>query len=78
MTQLCSSQTLCRAAATAILFSLAVLPASVAAQSGVETFVLFDPRAYLTNVLLKAGHHGLTVAFTYFSVVYDWASIAPS
>ncbi len=41
-------------------------------------FVLFDPRAYLTNVLLKAGHHGLTVAFTYFSVVYGWASIAPS
>ncbi len=41
-------------------------------------FVLFDPRAYLTNVLLKTGHHGLTVTFTYFSMVYGWASIAPS
>ena len=41
-------------------------------------FLLFDPTPLLKKVSLKVGYHGLTVVFAYFSVIYGWASIAPS
>lgn len=38
---------------------------------------LFDPRPFLSNALLRAGHHGLTALFVYFSLVYGWAMLWP-
>lgn len=38
-------------------------------------FTLFDARPYLHGLVLKAGYHGLTLVFAYFSAVYAWAAI---
>jgi len=40
-------------------------------------FYLFDARPYLRGLMLKAGYHGLTVAFTFFVIVYGWAALWP-
>lgn len=36
---------------------------------------LFDARSYLRNRFLKWGYHGLTVVFTYHTIVYGWAAL---
>ena len=38
---------------------------------------LFDTRQHLRNWWMTAGYHGLTIMFTYFSVVYWFAAVAP-
>lgn len=40
-------------------------------------FFLFDARPYLRGLTLQVGYHGLTVAFTYFVVIYGWAALWP-
>jgi len=45
------------------------------ARLAVQLFV-FDCRAFLTNGLLKAGYHALTLAFLYLGVVYACAALA--
>ena len=40
-------------------------------------FFVFDAKAYLKTVLLKAGYHGLTVVFMYHAVVYAFAAFLP-
>ena len=40
-------------------------------------FFLFDPAPHVRSVLLRIGHHGLTVAFAYFGLVYGWAALRP-
>jgi hypothetical protein len=40
-------------------------------------FLLFDPRPHLKHPLLRAGHHALTVAFTYLTLVFAWGASAP-
>ena len=47
------------------------------ARLGIQLF-LFDARPYLRNWFLKAGHHGLTLVFVYFAVVYAWAAVLPN
>ena len=37
-------------------------------------FFFFDAKPYLRNWFLKAGYHGLTVVFTWQTIVYGWAS----
>jgi hypothetical protein len=39
--------------------------------------LVFDCRPFLTNWLLTAGYHGLTLAFVYLTAVYAWAAISP-
>lgn len=36
---------------------------------------VFDVKPHLTAWWLKAGYHGLTVLFVYFTVVYAWAAV---
>ena len=36
---------------------------------------VFDSEQYLTNWFLRLGHHGLTVTFTYLSIVFTWATL---
>ena len=38
---------------------------------------ILDVNEYLTAWWLKLGYRGLTVLFTYFTVVYAWASLQP-
>jgi hypothetical protein len=38
---------------------------------------LFDARPYLRGPVLKLGYRGLTVVFTYFTIVYGWAALWP-
>ena len=38
-------------------------------------FVLFDPKPFLVNPILKLGYHGLTVVFTYLAVTFTWAAM---
>lgn len=38
-------------------------------------FFLFDAKPYLRNWFLKAGYHGLTVVFTWQTVVYGWVAL---
>ena len=38
-------------------------------------FFVFDATPYLKSIFLKAGYHGLTVAFAYITVVYSLAAI---
>ena len=45
-----------------------------AARLAVQLFI-FDARPFLTNWFLKAGYHGLTVVFLYFTAVYGWSAI---
>lgn len=40
-------------------------------------FVLFDARPYLTNTLMKAGYHLLTLAFLLMTIVYLSAAFLP-
>ena len=47
-----------------------------AARLAVQWFV-FDARPFLTNALLTAGYHALTVAFIAFTAVYGWAALHP-
>lgn len=47
------------------------------ARLAVQWFV-FDCRAFLTNRLLTAGYHSLTLAFIYLTVIYGWAALVPS
>ena len=42
----------------------------------VQLFI-FDARPFLTNLGLKLGYHGLTLVFTYFSLVYGYAALLP-
>jgi len=37
----------------------------------------FDARPFLTNALLVAGYHALTLVFIYLTGVYAWAAFAP-
>jgi hypothetical protein len=46
------------------------------ARLAVQWFV-FDCRAFLTNWLLTAGYHCLTLAFIYLTVIYGWAALLP-
>ncbi len=46
------------------------------ARLAVQWFV-FDARPFLTNALVIAGYHSLTLAFIYLSLVYGWAAIFP-
>ena len=39
--------------------------------------LVFDCRQFLTNWFLRAGYHGLTLAFIYLTAVYAWAAIFP-
>lgn len=39
--------------------------------------VFFDARPHLTNLLLKAGYHGLTIVFAIFVLVYSLAAVLP-
>lgn len=44
---------------------------------GVRLFIqlfYFDPKPYLTNIVLKIGFHTLTLSFLYFTVVYGWSA----
>ncbi|HVW02469.1 MAG TPA: hypothetical protein VHB77_19090 [Planctomycetaceae bacterium] len=41
----------------------------------VVQFTVFDARPFLTTPLLTVGYHGLTVVFTFLSVVYWWAAL---
>ena len=41
----------------------------------IQLFVL-DPSPYLTNAILKAGYHALTLVFIYFAIVFGFAAIA--
>jgi len=47
------------------------------ARLAVQWFV-FDARPWLTNALLTAGYHALTVAFICLTLIYGWAAIHPS
>jgi hypothetical protein len=38
-------------------------------------FFVFDARPFLTNWIYKYGYHGLTLAFTYFVLVYGVAAL---
>ena len=38
---------------------------------------LFDPTPHLSNRWLKLGHHGLTLMFLYFTLVYGWVALEP-
>jgi hypothetical protein len=40
-------------------------------------FFLFDARPHLTTPWLAAGYHGLTVVFTFFTLVYGFAALYP-
>ncbi|MGC3967940.1 MAG: hypothetical protein QM775_11400 [Pirellulales bacterium] len=42
---------------------------------GLQLFV-FDAEPYLSSRFLRLGHHGLTVVFTYLSIVFTWATFA--
>ncbi len=46
------------------------------ARLGVQMFV-FDSRPFLTNRLLKAGYHCLTLGFVFFTAIYGWAALFP-
>ena len=37
-------------------------------------FFLFDAKPYLRNWVLKLGYHGLTLVFTWQTVVYGWVA----
>ena len=37
-------------------------------------FFYFDPKPYLTNVILKMSFHSLTLSFLYFTLVYGWSA----
>jgi len=37
-------------------------------------FFLFDARPFMTSTILKLGYHGLTIVFTYFTIVYAIAA----
>ena len=44
---------------------------------GVRLFIqlfYFDPKPYLTNIILKMGFHGLTLCFLYFTIIYSWSA----
>ena len=38
-------------------------------------FFFFDAKPYLRNWFLRAGYHGLTVVFTWQTIVYGWAAV---
>ena len=38
-------------------------------------FCYFTPQEYLRSLPLKLGYHGLTIVFTYLTVVYAWAAL---
>ena len=38
-------------------------------------FFLFDAKPYLRNWVLKLGYHGLTLVFTWQTVVYGWVAL---
>lgn len=37
-------------------------------------FFVFDAKPYLKNWFLRLGYHGLTIVFTYHTLVYGWAA----
>jgi hypothetical protein len=39
-------------------------------------FFYFDAKPFLTNLPLKLGYHGLTVVFTYLTLVYTLGAVA--
>jgi hypothetical protein len=41
-------------------------------------FLLFDARPYLRNWFLRLGYHGLTIVFTYHTLVYGAAALLTS
>jgi len=47
-----------------------------AARLAVQWFV-FDARPFLTNALLSAGYHALTLGFIYLTAIYAWAALSP-
>ena len=47
------------------------------ARLAVQLFV-FDARPFLTNWFIRAGYHGLTLAFIYFAAIYGWAALIPN
>ncbi len=45
---------------------------------GVRLFIqlfVFDAKPYLRNLFLTIGYHGLTLVFTYQTLVYGWAAL---
>lgn len=38
-------------------------------------FCFFDAKPYLRNTFLKLGYHGLTVVFTWQTLVYGWVAV---
>jgi hypothetical protein len=39
-------------------------------------FFVFDAKAFLKNVFLKTGYHGLTLVFAYHGIVYSLAALS--
>ena len=39
-------------------------------------FFYFDATPYLTSLPLRLGYHGLTVVFTFLTLVYTWSAMA--
>lgn len=38
-------------------------------------FALFDPKPYLTNLVLRVGYHALTVIFAFLALTFGYAAI---
>ena len=43
----------------------------------VVQFFIFDAKPYLRNWFLKAGYHGLTLVFTWHTLVFGYAALRP-
>jgi hypothetical protein len=39
-------------------------------------FFYFDATLYLTSSALKLGYHGLTLVFSYLTIIYTWSALA--
>ena len=39
--------------------------------------VYFEPADFLKSALLKLGYHGLTIVFTFLTVVYATSAVMP-